>query len=234
MLPFSNMRRDEPKLLVERVQERAEKRQESIVAKCHPAIFELAQLWRESIEARKSLGTNPPPELIAEIDAKMEERLKAIKKKYSGPVSPAPNTFAAQIIFSDSALKSQSDGQGIIESLHWERWKTPLRQDVEKARARDWDASRRVQRTISDLEQLRCGKGPIQPFKGDVEHGNMFDVLWGFGIERLTPEETADFFDSYCPCGSEGHDPDALKKQRARFQKVLSKSIAEVDAIRDT
>jgi len=220
------MRRDEH-TPVEKVREWTEKRQESIIEKCHPATFELAQLFKECIEARKALGANLSPELIAKIDARMEERLEAIKRKYSGPVPPGPNTFAAQIIFSDEALTSESDTQGIVETLHWERWKIPLKQDLEKVRARDWDASRRVQRTISDLEQLRCGEGPIQRFRGNLEHSNMFQVLWGFGIENLTPLELADFFDSFCPCGSaEPHDPDALKKQRARFQIVLSKSIA--------
>ena len=29
----------------------------------------------------------------------------------------------------------------------------------------------------------------------------------------------------YCPCGIEAHDPGALKKHRARFQKSIARNI---------
>ncbi len=224
VLPFSNMRKSEPKPLVKRLEDLAKRRQESIVAKCHPAIFELAQLWKDSIKAFKALEPSRPHELIAEIEAHLGNRLAEIHRNYSGPAPPNPKTFTAQIIFSEEALTSKSDAQGIAEILHFERHKIPLKVDLQKRQVRDWNATQRVLRTHRDLEQLRCGKGPIQRFKGDIEHSNMFETLWGFGLERLTSEELADFFDTYCPCGSEAHDPDALKKQRARFQKALSES----------
>jgi hypothetical protein len=74
------------------------------------------------------------------------------------------------------------------------------------------------------MERIRCGK-PIRPFKGNLEHQSMFESFWGFGIERLNPDELADFFDQFCPCASEGHDPDALKKHRARFARSIAPSI---------
>jgi len=77
-----------------------------------------------------------------------------------------------------------------------------------------------VLRTITDVEQLRCSK-PIQAFKGNLEHSNMFENFLGFGLERLSPDELADFFDWFCPCGCEVHDADALKKQRVRCKRSL-------------
>jgi len=215
------MRKGEPKPLNERLEELAKKRQASIEEKCHPAIFEMAQLWKGSEIARKAMGPNPPHKLIAGIQDRVEKRLTEIHRKYSGPVQPEPNRFAAQVIFSDEALKSESDGIGIAESIHFQRHKTPAKRDAEKMRAKDWKASRRIQRTIADLEQLRCGQGPIEPFKGNVEHWSMFELLWGMGLEKLTPEELAIFFDKYCPCDSETHAPDTLKKLRARFKRAL-------------
>jgi len=91
--------------------------------------------------------------------------------------------------------------------------------------SRDWDASRRMLRTIGDFEQIRCGKGPIQPFKEDIEHWTIFEALWGFGLEQLTAEKLADFFDKYCACSTQIHDPGALNKQRARFKRALDKAI---------
>ncbi|HVB56738.1 MAG TPA: hypothetical protein VNE63_09955 [Candidatus Acidoferrales bacterium] len=215
------MRRGEPKPLIERLEDLDKKRQAAIVEKCHPATFEMAQLWKDSIEARKAMGPNPPHELIAGIEDRVEKRLTEIHLKYSGPVQPEPDRFAAQMIFSDAALKSESDAQGVAEAIHFQRHKTPAKRDAEKMRAKDWKASRRIQRTIADLEQLRCGQGPIEPFKGNEEHWNMFETLWGMGLEKLTPEELTVFFDKYCPCDSKAHEPDALKNLRARFRKAL-------------
>lgn len=218
------MRKGHSKLIDEGFRKRVKKRHESIVAKCHPAMFELAELWKESIEALKNLGPKPPAELVERINDRMENRLKSIHQKYSGHEQPAPDRFAATVIFSESAFQSESDSQGVAEWVHWERHKTPLKQDAEKRLAKDYDASRRVLRTASDLETIRCEKGPIQPFKGNLEHWNMFETLWGLGIENLSPEELVEFFDSYCPCGCEPHDPDALKKIRNRFRKTLAQA----------
>ena len=217
------MRRGQPKLIVDRLEEIERKRYESIVAKCHPPIFELAELWKEQIEGLKALGPSPPPELVAELEACIERRLTMIHRKYSGPTPPEPNRFAAQIIFSNKALTSKKDELGILEGLHWERFKTPLIQDIQGMQARDGRAARRVLQTGRDYEALRCDHKKPKPFKGNLEHWNMFEVLWGLGIENLTPLEMADFFDSYCPCNAD-HDPDALKQLRARFCEALSRA----------
>ncbi len=204
----------------------AQKRWMSIQAKCHPASFELAQLLKDSIRAMQALGPNPPGQISARIERKVHGRLQEIHRKYSGSASPAPDTFPAQVLFSKMALKSESDDQGVKEWIHWKRHKRPMKQDVRGMQTRDWEASRRVLRTVGDSEQLRCGKGPIRPFKGDIEHSTVFETLWGLGLERLTTEELTDFFDKYCPCGTEIHDPESLKKQRARFRKALQKALA--------
>jgi hypothetical protein len=221
------MKKGEPKPSIARQSElrrRVEQRQEAIVAKCHPAIFEIARLWKESIAAFNSLGADPPPEILAELEAGFEKRSEEIRRKHSGNVPPEPNTFAAQIMFSGAALESESDQLGVSEWIHFERHRTPLKVDVEKRSAKDYEASRRILRTADDLEALRCNR-KIQAFKGgEIEHRSMFETLWGFGVENLTPEELALFFDEYCPCGKV-HDPDALKKSRNRFRLVLQKAI---------
>jgi len=199
----------------------AEKRQESILAKCHPALFELAPLWKEAMQEIKRLGASPAVERVAELKGRIERKLEDIKRRHSGPVPPPPNTFTAQIIHSEAI---ESEAEGVAEWLHFERHRVPLKADVAKHRARDRSATHRILRTASDLARLYCGQR-IQPFKSDLEHSGMFENFWGFGLERLTSEELADFFDWYCPCGSEGHDPEALKRQRDRFKRTLSRAI---------
>lgn len=218
LVPSSNMRKGETKSVADRVEELA-KRKESIRRRCNPAFFEIAPVWKESVEALRRLGPNPPAGLTAKIEAKLASRLKGIQRKYSGPVPPPPNTFAAQAIFSDAA--KESDAVGVAEWAHFQRHRTAMKVDLEKRQQKDWPAGRRILRTLSDLERLRCGQR-IQPFKGDLEHSSMFQTMWGLGLEKLSPEELADVFDWYCPCGSKEHDPEALKKQRNRFKRLLS------------
>src|SRR6267142_2170125 len=105
------MRKGQPRPVVERVEDLAEKRKNSILTKCHPALFELAPLWKESIIEFQRLGSNAPKELLAEFEQKFEKRLQEIQQKYSGPRPPAPNTFAAQAIFRNE--ENISDGDGI-------------------------------------------------------------------------------------------------------------------------
>ncbi|HET9305794.1 MAG TPA: hypothetical protein VFO46_07195 [Candidatus Sulfotelmatobacter sp.] len=215
------MKKGQAKSVVERVENLAEKRKHSIQLKCHPVLFELAQLWKESIIEFKRLGPNAPKERLAELEQKFEKRLQESHRKYSGPNPPAPNTFAAQTIFRNE--ENMSDADGIADWIHFDRHKIPLKQDLQRRQNRDWGSTSRVLRTANDMEQLRCGK-PIRPFKGNLEHQNMFESFWGLGIEKLTPEELADFFDQFCPCGNEGHDPDALKKHRSRFARSIAPS----------
>ena len=211
------------KMRVAQLAGRVQKRQEAIVAKCHPAVFEIARLWKDSLMALNSLGPNPPSELAKEIEGRFNRQLDETQKKYSGDASPAPNTFAAQVIFSDAALQSKSDDLGVAEWIHFERHKTSLKVDAKRRSSKDYDASRRILRTIGDLEELRCNR-KIHAFKGELEHRNMFETLWGLGVERFTPEELVIFFDEYCPCGKV-HDPDALKKLRNRFLRLLKRAI---------
>src|SRR6185437_5567377 len=111
-----------------------------------------------------------------------------------------------------------SDDYGKIEQLHWMRHGTSLKADVAKMQAEDFKASARIRRTWNDLEELRQGHD-IRPFKNNLEHANVFQILWGLGIEKLSPTELADFFDRYCPCGHD-HDLKALKNQRKRFGEL--------------
>ncbi len=212
------MKKGQAKSVVQRVEDLAEKRKNSIQLKCHPALFELAPLWKECIREFKRLGSNAPKGRVAELEQKFDKRLEEIQAKYSGPNPPAPNTFAAQTIFRNE--EHSSDADGIADWIHFDRHKVPLKHDLEGRRNKDWSSTSRVLRTATDMEQLRCGK-PIRPFKGNLEHQNMFENFWGFGIERLSPDELADFFDRFCPCAGEGHDPDALKKHRARFKRSI-------------
>jgi hypothetical protein len=204
--------------------ERLQMRWESIKQKCHPALFEMAELWKDLVTALRAAGPKPSKRVADELQAKFDERAIEIHNRYPDLSQIQDKEFAAYSIFSDAALTSESSLQGVSEWLYFERHKIPLKHDVELMQKGDWEASRRAQRTIADIERLRCNAGPILPFQGNLEHSNIFETTLGLGLEKLTQEELADYFDKYCPCGIEAHDPNALIKHRARFQKMLRDS----------
>jgi hypothetical protein len=134
------MKKGQPRPVVQRVENLAEKRRNSILKKCHPALFELAPLWKESIIKFHALGSSAPKELLTELERKFEKRLQEIQQKYSGPHPPAPNTFAAQVIFRNE--ENMSDGDGIADWIHFGRHKIPLKGDVERRQNKDWNSTR--------------------------------------------------------------------------------------------
>src|SRR2546425_12984540 len=110
------MRRDSALV---RVKETREKHSEEIAEKCHPAIFELAALWKEHIQRLNALGDNPPA--VAVLEARTDQRLDEILRKYSQVAPTVPNALATLTVFSKAALTSKIDEQGIVEGLHWLR-----------------------------------------------------------------------------------------------------------------
>jgi hypothetical protein len=218
---LSNMRRGTP-LVLERIETAAEKRREEIKLKLHPALFKMLESYKESVEALKLLGPNPPRELAEEICERSERQDVEIFVQHSGCVQAPENYFPVQTMFSNAALESVSDAQGVVEWIHWMRHGTTFEDDVKRMQT-DYEASLRVQRTFSDFEALRFGRG-LKRFKGELDHTCVFKFGIGLGLELLTPAELADLFAEYCPCGSDDHAPDTLSHLRDRFLKRLERA----------
>lgn len=62
---------------------------------------------------------------------------------------------------------------------------------------------------------------PIKPPKTDVFHRMAFMLGWKAGLWELKPRELASCFDEICPL-HEVHDPDNLRKQRARAARAIA------------
>jgi hypothetical protein len=193
----------------------------AIGKKIHPALPELLNALKEAEAAWNSLSaSDQTPERFRKIESQYEEKLERIRRRYSGPVQSPKGTFGVEGIYTENTLNSGSEKAPVAEYVHWNRHKKPLGKDTQEMNAKNHAASRRVQRTFSDYEMLRCGQGPIKPFKGDTDHWDFFALSWGLGLENLTSEELADFADAYCLCGSTRHKADNLKQQRIRFRKA--------------
>ena len=109
---------------------------------------------------------------------------------------------------------------GILEWLCWRRFGQPLTPLVAEEKTGNLQAHDKVSRPRNDLWHLVYGRGSIEPFKGNSRHSEIMELGLNLGLDGLTDEELADCFDEFCRCGRD-HDPDALKKQRARVHKQL-------------
>jgi hypothetical protein len=94
---------------------------------------------------------------------------------------------------------------------------------------RDGKAVRRVLRTVADYEAIRCEQKKPKPFKGKIDHSNIFQFGLGpLGLQNLTAEELAIFFDAFCPSCHNAHNGDALRRQRTEFLKALASGLEPV------
>jgi hypothetical protein len=139
------------------------------------------------------------------------------KKCESGLPVAADRIYLAPRSFPPSANDA---AQGIVEWLHWNRFRIPLWQDAVKAEYGDGAASKRVLRTAAEYEKRRLNPNWEPKFKRDLDHAAVFEMGLTLGLENLTEEELSDCFDALCPCGQD-HSSDALRKQRDRITEDL-------------
>jgi len=189
-------------------------RREAIASKCHPAIFEVAALLKEHMNTEKNSPVDPQKTTTARFHEELE-RVRQAYPDFDG------ERFIACAIWGTGHMGDMSGWPWEADLIHFVRYGTPLRADLAKRKQGDWEATRRALQTEWEYEELRCRrKSSLGKFKRDFDHWLMFVILWSLGIEELTPEELADFFDWFCHCGNE-HSAEGLKKQRRRLQKLL-------------
>jgi hypothetical protein len=154
------------------------------------------------------------------------ETVNRLREEYKGCKNGAP--VAADLIYltpSSFPLSANDAAQGIVEWLHWNRFRIPLWQDAVKAAHGDLAASKRVLRSASEYEERRLNPNWEPKFKRDLDHAAIFEMGLALGLENLTEEELSDCFDALCPCGQD-HSSDALRKQRDRIVEDLRAAFA--------
>jgi hypothetical protein len=112
----------------------------------------------------------------------------------------------------------------MMEFIAEQRYGRPLYQLVEEDRRHTKESSGKVLRIMQDAHKLRYGEG-VQPPKGKMDHRIIFGFAIGRGLEKLTAEELAAFFDEFCPFCQGEHDPDALRRQRENFINQIQKAL---------
>jgi hypothetical protein len=193
-------------------------RQKSWKAKVHPAFLDIALIYGDSQENLPGSGPNQLTQNAQKLRGRVLQTREDVLKRYPElqPGSPSNHITAATARYS-----SRRDNlTGILEWLCWRRFGQPLSALAAEERAGNLEAHDKVHRLKDDLWRLLHGRGPIEPFKGNSRHSELMELGLNLGLDALTDEELADCFDEFCRCGKD-HDPDALKKQRARVRKQL-------------
>jgi hypothetical protein len=193
-------------------------RQKSWKEKVHPALPEILLIYKDSQETLSGSGPNQLTQDAQKRRARVLQTREDLLKRYPElqPGSPSNHITAASARFT-----SQRDNLlGILEWLCWRRFGQPLATLVAEEKAGNLVAHDKVSRLRNELWHLVHGRGSIEPFKGNSRHSEIMELGLNLGLDALTDEELADCFDEFCRCGKD-HDPDALKKQRARVRKQL-------------
>lgn len=209
----------------------------------HPAFVEMAGEYKKfSLEfaairerAKReegTLGRNMTPEdrlriakrVVSQTDELLERfdnEIVDIDSRYK-PLPPSTLCFPYMTALGQEDRSAESEARTFFEWLHWERHHESAEKAAEADRQGNLSAWDRVARTAKDWRTIVFKKGPIKPFQHGIYHRDIFQLGLSFasGMEKLTGEELAAFFDAFCPCG-EIHDTRALQKQLKRLLKDL-------------
>ncbi len=180
------------------------------------------------------LGPRPDQDSLAKLAAHTQNVRNIIQQQFDaklikinarfGHLPENPLTYPWLRLARRLPPGEQREATGIVEWFHSERHGEPLGKTLERENSGDLEAFHMVQHTQEDLFRIGHGKGLSTKFQGDPHHRDLLQLLLCFGGEKLTAEELADCFEEHCPCEKE-HDPDALKKQRARLVKELRRAV---------
>lgn len=183
-------------------------------------LLDCARAWKEHVEALKRLGPSSPRELAKEIEARLEKQLERIlQTNYSVPFPDSPFNFPYISGLSQWPPSDEDVMMGSAEWLHFRRFGESVRQTTRNAKRGDLKAYKRIDHTLEDIYGWHCGQ-QIKPFEGNLDHNSLLEIGLPLGLDKLSEEEIADFFDDYCPCRG-AHDPNALGKLRRRLVAKL-------------
>ena len=201
----------------DKITAQTKKRMAAIAKKVHPALAPILRAYGEGLKAVEALGKNRPNELVVEIGIRMFAKLRKVAQEY--PEIPGS---AMTLVYSDlSCPEKEVDAEkAMLEFFHFQRHRRPLSADL-KASTMDGEALKRLGRTFGDYGMALSGDGPIKPGKGNQDHADIFIFGLEMGLEKLTADELAEFFNENCWCGNPDHDAAALKKHRKRIQESL-------------
>lgn len=142
--------------------------------------------------------------------------------------------FAGKILdldLQEPAVRELPDEQFMLSWLSWYKYGKTWKQLQHERNTGKWWASQRILAVLKDFEKWKFNK--LDPndmrFKIDRSHFNLIAFGLDFGMDKLTLNELTDCFDALCTCGIEQHDPENLRKLKARILKSLESLNSKTD-----
>jgi hypothetical protein len=221
--------------------------------KVRPSLLELAAVYKEYVSMYEQSKHMSPQERAKfygkEPDEKtkkaMYDKLNQLASDEDQAQAAAGNAFyAASLSAAENQPVSLGDYEvsyktpegnpenpnnrfllGMAEFISQQRFGRPLHQLIAEDAIGVRESSEQMQRIFQDCHHLRYGV-EIQPPKGKMHHRVILDFGMGRGIENLTEEELASFFDDFCPICKKMHDPDSLGEQRKALKEQREAAIS--------
>ena len=171
--------------------------------------------WKEERERAQQWARGPHEEL--------RKKTREVGDEFRRSGKVLHNIAGKVLDLDDSAVQEPSDEQFMLCWLSWFKYGKTWRQLQNERNAGNWEASQQILKVIEDYEKWKFGK--LDPndmrFKMDRPHFLLMASGLDFGLDTLTANELADCFDALCACGVEPHDPENLRKLRARILRSL-------------
>jgi len=171
--------------------------------------------WEESDKTPETAQTLER-ELEKRLRTSLPENLKVARQSPEDAIYPL---FSALL---DEVPLELVLAIGMVEKIHWLRFREPLLVTFRKYQTGDLEASEKVHRTFLEYDRMQLGGKHPQNFKPNYDHDVIFSTAWGHGLENLREEELAECFNEFCPCGRAEHDGHALRMQRDRMFRALN------------
>ncbi|MGB9403721.1 MAG: hypothetical protein WCA98_09275 [Candidatus Acidiferrales bacterium] len=172
-------------------------------------------------EEADRLSREIPPELNQEADSLYDEMKAAGTLRHSSILK----IFGAENLSPGSVI---SKNEYMIHWLCWFRYGKTFEQLKAEHEAGNFKAAKQFHALGLEFDKWKLGR--LDPntlkFKIDQDHFDLMAHGLDLGLENLSPQDLANCFDELCPCGRP-HDPENLRKLRARIVKTFPPSSSE-------
>jgi hypothetical protein len=194
---------------------------------CERDVREIERRYRQDLEAQSNdLNVEERQARLSRYESTRNERfaqlaleLDEISQRFGAvPYNALPFAY----LYPPDETKDDEDNS-FVRWLHWARHQESVEATITRDATGDLTAWDDWHRTGADVRRLAHQKGPIKPFKVDLVHRDLMQLVMAYEIEPLTAEERADCFDAYCACGGP-HDAEALRKMHNRLKEDLLRS----------
>jgi hypothetical protein len=195
--------------------------------KVQPELLEMLSRYRDTVQAWERSEKSPETARLLEQELDKQLRKNLPETLQPNRQSPEDLIYANFSAVMDDVPFDVAMAIGMVEKIHWLRFREPFSVTYRKYQSGNLEASERIHRTLLDYDRMRLAGKQLKDFKTNYDHDVIFSAAWGHGLENLNEEELAECFDEFCPCGQSQHDGHALRMQRDRMFRALTISNPE-------